>query len=166
MLSEATIRRAIKNDVPAILGLIQELAVFEREPHAVMITADDLLKDGFDDPPSFICFVAEINHQVVGLALGYPRYSTWKGKTLHLEDLIVKQSFRGRGIGFSLFRQFIFLGHQMAVRRIEWNVLDWNTPAIDFYKKNGATVLQDWQVVQLNDTAIKKFITLHKDANI
>ncbi len=152
------IRKATKNDMQSVLELIQELAIFEKEPNAVVITVNDLIRDGFCDNPLFHCFVAEVENQIIGIALYYYRYSTWKGKTIHLEDLIVKQNKRGSGAGFALYSEIIKQGMRDNVRRIEWNVLDWNTTAIDFYEKSGAKVLKDWRVAQMDETAISNFI--------
>ena len=153
-----TIRKATKNDMPSVLELIQELATFEKEPDAVVITVDDLIRDGFSENPLFQCFVAEVDGEIIGMALYYYRYSTWKGKTIHLEDLIVKESKRGTGAGFALYKEIIKQGKAENVRRIEWNVLDWNTPAIDFYEKSGAKVLGDWRVVHMDENGITNFL--------
>jgi len=152
------IRKATKNDMPQVLELIQELAIFEKEPDAVVVTVDDLVRDGFSENPLFQCFVAEVDGEIIGMALYYYRYSTWKGKTIHLEDLIVKESKRGTGAGFALYKEIIKQGKAENVRRIEWNVLDWNTPAIDFYEKSGAKVLNDWRVVHMDETGIERFL--------
>jgi GNAT superfamily N-acetyltransferase len=152
------IRKATENDVPAILGLIQELASFEREPDAVEVTEPELLQDGFGESPLFSCFVATIKSKVVGMALFYPCYSTWKGKSWHLEDLIVTEPYRGKGIGFALLKKFIFFAHNTGVRRIQWVVLDWNIPAINFYEKHGAKTLSDWNITQMTAGAMQKFI--------
>lgn len=152
------IRKATKNDMPSVLELIQELATFEKEPDAVVVTVDDLIRDGFSENPLFQCFVAEVDGEIIGMALYYYRFSTWKGKTIHLEDLIVKESKRGTGAGFALYKEIIKQGKAENVRRIEWNVLDWNTPAIDFYEKSGAKVLGDWRVVQMDDKGIELFL--------
>ncbi|MCW1147998.1 GNAT family N-acetyltransferase [Flavobacterium lacisediminis] len=152
------IRKATKNDMPSVLELIQELATFEKEPDAVVVTVDDLVRDGFSENPLFQCFVAEVDGEIIGMALYYYRYSTWKGKTIHLEDLIVKESKRGTGAGFALYKEIIKQGKAENVRRIEWNVLDWNTPAIDFYEKSGAKVLGDWRVVHMDDKGIEQFL--------
>ena len=152
------IRKATKNDMPSVLELIQELATFEKEPDAVVVTVDDLVRDGFSENPLFQCFVAEVDNEIIGMALYYYRYSTWKGKTIHLEDLIVKESKRGTGAGFALYKEIIKQGKAKNVRRIEWNVLDWNTPAINFYEKSGAKVLGDWRVVQMDDKGIEQFL--------
>ena len=152
------IRKATKNDIPSVLELIQELATFEKEPDAVVVTVDDLVRDGFSENPLFQCFVAEVDGEIIGMALYYYRYSTWKGKTIHLEDLIVKENKRGTGAGFALYKEIIKQGKSENVRRIEWNVLDWNTPAIDFYEKSGAKVLGDWRVVHMDDKGIEQFL--------
>ena len=152
------IRKATKNDMPSVLELIQELATFEKEPDAVVVTVDDLVRDGFSENPLFQCFVAEVDNQIIGMALYYYRFSTWKGKTIHLEDLIVKENKRGTGAGFALYKEIIKQGKAENVRRIEWNVLDWNTPAIDFYEKSGAKVLGEWRVVHMDDKGIEQFL--------
>lgn len=152
------IRKGEPADMPAVLDLITELAVFERQPDAVVVTAADLVRDGFQENPLFHTFVAELEGTIVGMALYYYRYSTWKGKTIHLEDLILKEKFRKQGIGFALYQKVIETGYREGVRRIEWNVLDWNTPAIAFYQKTGAEVFDDWRVAQLDEMGIQNFI--------
>ncbi|WP_264548295.1 GNAT family N-acetyltransferase [Flavobacterium sp. N2820] len=154
------IRKATKKDMQSVLELIQELAIFEKEPDAVLVTVDDLVRDGFSENPLFQCFVAEEENNITGMALFYYRYSTWKGKTIHLEDLIVKESKRGTGAGFALYKEIIKQGKAENVRRIEWNVLDWNTAAIDFYKKSGAKILEDWRVVHMDEPGIVNFLSL------
>ena len=144
--------------MPAVLSLITELAVFEREPEAVVVTVEELQRDGFCDNPLFHAFVAEHEGKIVGMALYYYRYSTWKGKTIHLEDLIVTENRRGTGLGSALYKEIIRQGKRDNVRRIEWNVLDWNTPAIDFYEKSGARILHDWRVSQIDDELIDNFL--------
>lgn len=151
------IRRGVAEDMERVHFLIKELAIFENEPEAVEVTVEDLIRDGFSNNPLFRTFIAEVNGEIVGLALFYFRYSTWKGKTIHMEDLIVTQNYRGRGIGMALYKEIIKEGAREGVKRIEWNVLDWNTNAIDFYKKTGANVFDDWRVVQLNEEGIKNF---------
>ena len=144
--------------MPRVLELIQELAVFEREPDAVEVTAAQLEKDGFGDRPSFQCFVAEVDGSVGGMALVYPRYSTWKGAVLHLEDLIVTESMRGIGLGVALLNRVVQYGAEKGVKRISWEVLDWNKPAIDFYKNKGALLLSDWDVVHLDEQGIQNYL--------
>jgi GNAT superfamily N-acetyltransferase len=152
------IREAQKGDMKAVLELIQELATFEKEPDAVEVSVDDLVRDGFGQNPLFHCFVAELNDQIVGMALYYYRYSTWKGKTIHLEDLIVKENMRGSGLGFALYSKIIEQGKLDNVRRIEWAVLDWNTPAINFYEKSGAKVYDEWRIAQMDEIGINNFL--------
>lgn len=154
------IRKATIGDMPSVLELIQELATFENEPDAVEVTVDDLIRDGFGDNPLFHVFVAEVSNEIIGMALYYYRYSTWKGKTIHLEDLIVKEEKRGTGTGFALYTEIMKQGKKDHVRRIEWNVLDWNTPAIDFYNKSGAKILNDWRVVQMDEAGMNHFLKL------
>ena len=153
-----TIRNAKKADMPQVLGLIKALAIFEKEPDAVEVTVEDLEQDGFGEHPAFQCFVAEVNSKIEGIALIYNRYSTWKGKAIHLEDLIVNESMRGTGLGTALLDQVIKYGHALGVKRINWEVLDWNEPAIAFYEKKGANVMRDWDVVQLSEAAINNYI--------
>ena len=143
--------------MPAALELIKELAVFEKEPDAVVVTVDELVKDGFGPNPLFKTFVAEKDNEIIGMALFYYRYSTWKGKTIHLEDLIVKENHRGTGAGSALYKEVIKFAKQEGVRRVEWAVLNWNQHAIDFYERSGATVFQDWLTVQMDEEGITKF---------
>jgi len=152
------IRKAQKKDVSSILKLIQELADFEKEPEAVEISEEDLLRDGFQENPLFTCFVAEINKTIVGMALCYFRYSTWKGKTVHLEDLIVQQNFRGKGIGKALYKKTLQFAVENNVKRVEWVVLDWNKNAVDFYKNSGANVFNEWNTVQFEEKAFKNYL--------
>lgn len=156
------IRKAHLEDMQSVYQLIKELAIFEKEPDAVLISVEDLIRDGFGEIPLFHVFVAEIdtdnNKEIVGIALYYYRYSTWKGKTIHLEDLIVKENMRGYGFGHALYAEIIKQGKKDRVRRIEWNVLDWNTPAVNFYKNSGAKILDDWRVVQMDEAGINSFL--------
>ncbi|WP_053990784.1 GNAT family N-acetyltransferase [Mangrovimonas sp. TPBH4] len=154
-----TIREALKSDMPKVLELIQELAVFEKEPDAVEVTIGELEQKGFGENPSFHCFVAEVDSVVEGIALVYMRFSTWKGVVLHLEDLIVRQSMRGHGLGTKLLDEVIKYGNHLGVKRICWEVLDWNTPAIDFYESKGADVKRDWDVVHLDEQGIANYIS-------
>lgn len=153
-----SVRVAQKGDMKAVIKLINELAVFEKEPKAVEITATDLERDGFGENPAFHCFVAENRTNIVGIALVYMRYSTWKGSVLHLEDLVVSQAMRGQGIGTILLDEVVKYGNQLGVKRISWEVLDWNEPAITFYEQKGANVMRDWNVVHLNEKAIKEYL--------
>jgi GNAT superfamily N-acetyltransferase len=152
-----TIREGKREDMPAVLGLIKELAAFEREPDAVVVTVEELVRDGFGENPLFHTFVAEADGEVIAMALFYYRYSTWKGKTLHLEDLIVKEDRRGTGAGSALYKEVIKFAKADGVRRVEWVVLNWNTHAIEFYERSGAAILHDWLTVQMNEEGITKF---------
>ena len=153
------IRNAVSEDMEQVLNLITELAIFEKEPNAVEITAANLQAKGFGSSPEFHCFVAESDQKIIGIALVYTRFSTWKGTVLHLEDLIVSDKMRGHGVGSALLDQVILHGADLGVKRICWEVIDWNTPAIDFYEQKGARVMRDWNVVQLDAQGIKNYIS-------
>lgn len=152
------IRKGTIEDMPRVLELIRELAVFEKQPEAVEVTVADLERDGFGANPLFQTLVAESNGVIPGIALFYNRYSTWKGKTIHLEDLIVSEKYRGSGIGMKLYQAVMEEAKMQNVRRVEWNVLDWNTPAISFYEKTGAVVFKDWLVAQMDEEGLTHFI--------
>lgn len=151
------IRQATTNDMSDVLALIQELATFEKEPDAVEVTVEDLIKNGFGEHPLFNVLVAELDNHIIGMALFYNRFSTWKGRTIHLEDLIVTESARGTGAGYALYKEVMNIAKATGVRRVEWVVLNWNDPAINFYKKSGATVLEDWYTVQMDQNGIEQF---------
>ena len=152
------IRDAVTEDMGAVLQLIVELAVFEKEPDAVEVTSEELQEAGFGENPQFRCFVAEVNEEVVGMALVYFRYSTWKGRTVHLEDLVVREKMRGKGVGKALYRRVLEYANEEGVKRVNWVVLDWNKPAIEFYEKTGATILSNWWQVEMEENALKEFI--------
>tara|TARA_R110001583_G_scaffold52804_7_gene163558 strand:- start:1955 stop:2431 length:477 start_codon:yes stop_codon:yes gene_type:complete len=152
------IREGKKEDMPSVLKLIKELAHFEKETNAVIVTVNDLENDGFGKTPLFKTFVAEIDNEIVGIALFYQRYSTWKGPTIHLEDLIVTENKRGLKIGSALYKKVIEYGYNKGVKRIEWAVLDWNEPAIEFYESTGAKVLRDWDTAQIDSASMKKYL--------
>lgn len=157
-----TIRDAIADDMPQVLSLINELAAFEKEGDAVEVTVADLQEDGFGVTKLFHCFVAEHEKKIIGIALVYPRYSTWKGPVIHLEDLIVQEKYRGTGLGSALLTQVVKYGHSKGVKRICWEVIDWNDPAIAFYESKGAKVMRDWDVVQLDELGIINFLENNK----
>ncbi|WP_298484921.1 GNAT family N-acetyltransferase [uncultured Maribacter sp.] len=152
------IRNSEKKDMPQVLSLINELAVFEKEEDAVEVTVEQLEKDGFGENPLFHCFVAESDSKIVGMALVYSRYSTWKGPVIHLEDLIVTEEYRGTGLGSSLLTSVVKHGKKLNVKRISWEVIDWNEPAISFYESKGANVMRDWDVVQLDAQGIEDYL--------
>lgn len=156
---EFLIRKAKTTDMSKVLDLIVELAIFEKEPLAVEISVDDLIKHGIGSSSDFDCFVAEAANNIVGIALVYTRFSTWKGRVLHLEDLIVSKNMRGKGIGSALLDRVVKHASDLKVKRVSWEVLDWNTPAIQFYEAKGADVKRDWDVVHLNEEGIKKYLS-------
>ena len=157
------IRPAETEDMDQVLELIRELAIFEREPDAVEVSVEDLRRDGFGRAPRFTCFVGEREGRILGMALCYPRYSTWKGLVIHLEDLIVTESARGIGLGSALLTAVIRHARDQGARRVSWEVLDWNDPAIDFYEARGARVLRDWDVVQLDARGIETYLERYED---
>ena len=156
-----TIRKANSDDVKDILRLLIELAVYEKEPDAVKVTEKELIRDGFGENPKYQCILAEADNTIVGLAFYTPRYSTWVGDTLHLEDLIVTEKMRGKGIGTLLYKSFLEEAKRRDVNRVEWSVLDWNKPAIDFYKKTGAIIdgLDQWKIVRMNKQIIDDYLS-------
>ncbi len=149
------IRPGGRNDVPAMHALIRELAQYEKAEHEVLLTQEQMEADGFEDPVKFETFVAEVEGQVVGMALFYARYSTWKGATLHLEDLVVNASVRGIGIGKALFKEVAKLAQMRGVGRMEWEVLEWNEPAKEFYKMLRGSGDSEWELWKLNPEKIK-----------
>ena len=151
------IRNVKKEDMKRVHELIMELALYEKLPKEVDLTKDDLIKDGFGGKKLFSCFVAEVNSRVEGMAIIYNRYSTWKGQTLHLEDLIVTKKMRNKGIGALLLDKVILFGKEMGVKRITWEVIDWNKKAIKFYERKGARLIDDWSIIHLNEKAIKNY---------
>lgn len=152
------IRPGEKKDAQSILNLIIELAVFEKEPNAVQITVDDVICDGFSNNPKFKTFVAEeADGTIIGMTLFYERYSTWKGKAIHLEDLMVTEMKRGIGAGKKLYASVMKYAHENNYNRVAWEVLDWNVNAVDFYKKTGATVYNEWRVCHMNKENLTQF---------
>ena len=141
---DISLRRATKNDLPQVLALVKELALYEKAPEEVTITLQDLEMDGFGDQPLYWIILAEDEHQIVGMSFYYIRYSTWKGKCLYLEDLVVKEEYRGNRIGELLFEATIKAEKEMEAKLMTWQVLDWNEPAIHFYKKFNAELDGEW----------------------
>jgi len=139
-----TIRKAKPTDMANVLELIKELAAYERAPQEVENTVEMMLEDGFGDQPVFGCFVATSQDKILGMAIHYLKYSTWKGKKLYLEDLVVTKSARGRGIGRQLFEQCLDYGRTLGCHSMMWQVLDWNEPAIQFYKKYKTSFSREW----------------------
>lgn len=158
-----TIRKGKREDLPQVMELIQELAAFEKEPHEVDTSIAQMEKDGFGEQPVFEFFVAEDEEisRIVGLALYFYSYSTWKGKCLYLEDLIVTQSYRGKGIGKQLFDKMMMQAKAVDARRVVWQVLDWNEPAIRFYQSLGAAMPKEWITCRLTKEQIQQYQPLH-----
>ncbi len=156
------IRIGKKNDLPRVLELINELAEYENMPEQVTLSLQMLEEDGFGPEPVYGFFVAEANGLIVGMALYYYRYSTWKGKTLFLEDIIVTLQERGKGIGTALFEAVIKKAHEANCQRMSWQVLDWNEPAIKFYRKYEAFLDDAWVNCDLYKDQIDGFVKRQK----
>jgi GNAT superfamily N-acetyltransferase len=149
------IRPATPDDIPEILALIRELAEYEREPASAVATHADLLRDGFGPVPRFHCLIAEWSSQPAGFALYFYNYSTWRGHAgIYLEDLFVRPPFRGKGIGKALLASVASIAVAEGCPRLEWAVLDWNTPAIDFYNSLGATPMSEWTIMRVSGDAL------------
>lgn len=143
-MNNVIIRKGKPDDIAAVLELVKELAEYERAPHEVSNTEEEMLADGFGGNPVFGLFVAEMDGLIIGIAIHYIRYSTWKGKMLYLEDIVVKETFRGKGIGNLLFEKCVALAAEKDYAGMVWQVLDWNEPAFRFYQKYGATMDSGW----------------------
>jgi GNAT superfamily N-acetyltransferase len=143
--TDFTIRQATAADMPAVHDLIKELAIYERAEHEFVLTVAQLTADGSGLNPIFECLVTENEADgIVGMALFYTKYSTWKGACIFLEDLVVRENFRGFGLGKRLLEDLMIIARDRKVGRLEWQVLDWNSPAIGFYKKMGAALDEEW----------------------
>ncbi|NQX96516.1 MAG: GNAT family N-acetyltransferase [Flavobacteriales bacterium] len=138
------IRKATKKDLPAVLALVKELALYEKAPEEVTITLQELENDGFGEHPLYWIILAESENGIIGMSFYYIRYSTWKGKCLYLEDIVVKEEFRGQKIGKILFEETIKAAKEMNAKLMNWQVLDWNEPALNFYKKFDAEMDSEW----------------------
>lgn len=138
------IRKGTKADLPRVLELIKELANYEKAPNEVVVTIDEMINWGPDGEKIYDFFVLENEKEIVGISVYYFKYSTWKGKCLFLEDIIVTESERGKGYGKILFEETAKLAKELKVRRMEWQVLDWNEPAIAFYKKYNSVLDGEW----------------------
>jgi GNAT superfamily N-acetyltransferase len=152
-----TIRPAAAADVPQILAFIRALAEYERAPGEVTATEQGLLRDGFGPRPFYHCFLAEQDGEPAGFALLFFNYSTWKGRPgIYLEDLFVEPHFRGLGIGKALLQRVAVFAVENGCERLQWEVLDWNTPAIDFYRAMGAEFLDEWRNVRVSGPALAR----------
>ncbi|HPF13590.1 MAG TPA: GNAT family N-acetyltransferase [Planctomycetota bacterium] len=149
-MSDLTLRFAGPEDMSSVLELVRELAEYERAAEEVTVTVEQLVEDGFQQH-LFRVILAESAGEVAGMALYYPRYSTWKGRTLHLEDLVVKQAYRRHGVGRQLFEAIIHEARRVGAKRLEWNVLDWNEPALRFYEQFDAELDRDWFLGRLRE---------------
>lgn len=153
-----TIREGRKEDLPRVLELIRELAEFEKAPEQVILTVEMMEKDGFGPDPVFEFYVAGNDHgKILGMALYYYRYSTWKGKTLFLEDIIVSSGERGNGIGKALFEWVIQKAQKENCQRMSWQVLNWNKPAIRFYENYDAHIDDEWLNFDLYKEQLDRF---------
>lgn len=151
------IRSATAADVAQILTFVRALAAFERAPDAVVATEEGLLRDGFGPKPYYSCLIADHDGQPAGFALFFYNYSTWMGRPgIYVEDLFVLPEFRGRGVGKALLQRVAAIALEKGCQRLQWEVLDWNTPAIDFYRAMGAEFLDEWRNVRLGGEAIER----------
>lgn len=141
---QITIRRAVKEDCPRLMELVWELAEYEKAPEEVTVNFDHFVESGFGPNPVWWAFVTEVDGKIEGFALYYIRYSTWKGQRLYLEDLIVTEKMRGNGLGKILFDRLIEEVKEKGFSGMVWQVLDWNEPAINFYKKYNARLDGGW----------------------
>ena len=141
---ELNIREGKRSDLPIIFDLIKELAHYEKALDKVLIKLEDLEKDGFGEHPLYWILVAEINKEIIGMSFYYIRYSTWNGKSLYLEDFVIKEKYRQKGIGSLLFKETIKVAKKINANSMNWQVLNWNIPAINFYKKFNAELKKEW----------------------
>lgn len=149
-MQHTIIRKAVKEDCPRILELIKELALYEKAPDEVTVSLEEMEACGFGDKPVWGALVTEVNNEIVGIALYYDRYSTWKGRRLYLEDLIVTEKMRGSGLGKLLLDELIVYAKENKYNGVVWQVLDWNEPAINFYKKYSAEFDAGWLNVSVS----------------
>jgi len=152
-----SVRKGLKSDLSAALGLIKELALYENAPDEVIVTIEDMERDGFGEDPVFYFFVAEVDEKIVGISLYYVKYSTWKGKCIFLEDIIVTEQYRKHGIGKKLFDEVVKVSKELNVQRLEWQVLDWNEPAIRFYEKINSNLDKEWINCKLTKEQIVQY---------
>ena len=150
------IRPATRADIPRILTFIRALAAYERAPEAVIATEASLERDGFGVNPCYFCLMAEHDGRTAGYALYFFNYSTWVGPGIYLEDLFVEPELRGLGIGKLLFQRVAAIAAERECKRLQWAVLDWNTPAIEFYRAMGAEFLDEWRNVRVSGEALKR----------
>ena len=159
------VRPALAADVPLIHALIRELAEYEREPASVRLSEADLLRDGFGPTPAFSCLIGEHHGVPCGLALYFPIYSTWEGRSLHLEDIFVRPAHRGAGVGKALLARVAAIAAETGCARLQWDVLVWNEPALRFYESLGATMLTEWRRMRIAGDAIERVASGKANAN-
>jgi len=152
-----SIRKGVKSDLTQVLCLIKELAIYEKAPAEVIVTVEEMEQDGFGKTPIFEFFVAEVSGKIVGISLYYIKYSTWKGKCVFLEDIIVTEQFRKFGIGKKLFDEVVATTKKLNFNRLEWQVLNWNEPAINFYKKINSQFDSEWINCKLTKEQIDQY---------
>jgi GNAT superfamily N-acetyltransferase len=158
-----SIRPATKKDAPLIVQFVRDLAEYERDPKAAVATEEDFLRDGFGTEPKFHIVFAEWDGRPAGFAFYFYNYSTWQGRPgLYLEDLFVKPEFRGKGIGKALLLHLAKIAVENNCGRYQWQVLDWNTPAIDFYKSLGAEMMKEWLTMRVDGEALKRMAEMAK----
>src|SRR6185503_12428541 len=151
MLTHMDIRFARVSDAATLLRFVQALAVYEKMPHAVEVDEKTLAEQLASEPPPFECLLAEEAGSAVGFALFFHTYSTWRGRRgIWLEDLFVLPEYRRRGVGKRLVEQLVAIGQERGCGRVEWSVLDWNAPAIDFYRSFGAELLETWRICRMS----------------
>lgn len=152
------IRKATEDDMQQVLGLIRELAVYEKAPEEVQVSEEMLKRDGFSDRPLFHIYLAEDNAgNLLGMAFYYIGYSTWKGKMLYLDDLVVKKEYRRKGIGRMLLDKLMEVACEEDIKQLRWHVLDWNEPAISFYEKLGVELDPEWITCRVNEELIHSY---------
>jgi GNAT superfamily N-acetyltransferase len=156
-MDDIKIRRGKEADLPQVLDLVKELAAYEKAPDEVEVTVEEMQNWGFGKDKVFEFFLAEHGSKIIGIALYYYKYSTWKGKCLFLEDIIITEKYRRFGLGSRLFREVALVAKQQQVRRMEWQVLDWNESALDFYKKYQAHLDGEWVNGKLVYTQLQAF---------
>jgi len=154
---EIKLRHAVREDLPEVLSCIKELALYERAPQEVTVTLEELERDGFGAQPLFEIILATSDDGIAGLAFYYHSYSTWKGRCIYLEDIIVREPLRGQGIGKVLFNAVVKRCKEVGAKRMAWQVLDWNEPAINFYKKYNAVLDSTWVNGKLTHEQILAF---------
>ena len=158
-----SIRPATAKDAGLIVQFVRDLAEYERDPKAAVATEADFIRDGFGDDPKFKVVFAEWNGEPAGFALFFYNYSTWQGRPgLYLEDLFVKPEFRGKGIGKALLLHLAKIAVENNCGRYQWQVLDWNTPALDFYKSLGAEVMKEWLTMRVEGDALQRLAKMAK----